>query len=338
MAKKYVIPIFVTHMGCPFQCIFCNQQQISGKTKKADIEYLDTTVEDHLKTISPQSKIQIGFYGGSFTGIPIETQQSLLKKASKYVENGLIDGIRVSTRPDYISNDIIELLKKYNVNLVELGVQSLDDEVLRLSKRGYESNTVYKAVQILKSNEMQFGIQVMTGLPGDTPEKSIQTAKKTAELNPHTVRIYPTLVIKNTYLEIMFANNDYTPQSLDEAVEICTKMLDIFDQRNINVIRVGLQTTSDIKSGGDVIAGPFHPSFRQLVESQLLRKRIEKVIKKKKLMNMNEVIIETSLQNTSNIVGHKKSNARYFNKKFNIGNIIIKRNSDLCGYDFRVIS
>ena len=324
MSKShYIIPIFVPHLGCPHDCVFCNQKRITGLSTTVTKEYVIKTIEEHLSTF-PKRKItiEVAFYGGSFTGIDPEIQKELLSIPLMYKKKGKINAIRLSTRPDYIDRDILNILKEYKVDTIELGVQSLYDDVLYNSGRGHSSEQVYMASKLIKEYGFNLGLQMMIGLVGDNREKSILTAKEFIKLNPYCVRIYPTLVIKDTYLERMYHNGSYVPLSLEESVDISTDLVMLFEYNNINVIRVGLQPTDNIALGKDVVAGPFHPSFRQLVNSNIYKIILDKYfqtingkfIKKDLFININEKKI-------SDLVGQKSSNINYFTSKYGLNKI-----------------
>ncbi len=268
--KTYNIPIFVPHRGCPFDCVFCNQKRITGMQTEVTADDVRYTIENHLETLPLKDRhIEAAFFGGSFTGIPFAEQSSLLATADWYVKKGLIDGIRVSTRPDYINRDILDNLFKYDVTTIELGVQSMDNTVLRNSNRGHTREDVIAAAELIRRYPFVLGLQMMTGLPSDTNEKSLYTADEIIKLSPDIVRIYPTLTIKDTFLEKMYKEGKYTPQTLDAAVELSKRLLLKFEERNIKVIRVGLQSTDEISENGSVVAGPVHSSFREMVESSI---------------------------------------------------------------------
>ena len=269
--RTYNIPIFVPHKGCPFDCVFCNQRRITGSINDVTAKTVTETIDAYLETIgdTKSAKIEAAFFGGSFTGIPIEEQTLLLSAACKYVKSGAINGIRLSTRPDYINTKILDNLKEYGVTTIELGVQSMDDEVLIKSGRGHTAEDVRCAARLIKEYGFTLGLQMMTGLPGDTNEKAIHTAEEIINLQPEIVRIYPTLTIKDTRLEEMYNTGEYTPQTVDEAVELCKTLLLMFESNGIDVIRLGLQSTDEICENGSVIAGPVHSSFGELVESAI---------------------------------------------------------------------
>lgn len=273
--SHYIIPIFVPHEGCPHNCVFCNQDSITGSTIKVDSSFVEKTILDYLKTINKKnSVIEVSFFGGTFTAIKKDKQIELLTVAKKYKEMGLINSIRLSTRPDYIDNEILDNLKKYSVDIIELGVQSLDDAVLIKSGRGHSKEDVIYASNLIKEYGFVLGHQIMVGLPGDSFEKDLFTANMIVKLKPAIVRIYPSLVIKNTPMEKMFLSGEYKPYTLDESIEVCKKIYSIFVVNNINIIRIGLQPTDEINVGKEIVAGPFHPSFRELIEGSIYKDMI----------------------------------------------------------------
>lgn len=236
--------------------------------------------------------------------------------------------MRLSTRPDYINEEILDLLVRYEVRTIELGVQSLDEDVLKCSNRGHSVEAVTQAAQMIKSRGILLGIQTMVGLPGDTNEKAIITAKKVVQLAPSLVRIYPTLVIKNTYLQKMYLDGRYTPLTVEEAVDLCAELLDIYEENNINVIRIGLQPTESISENGEIEAGPFHPAFRQLVQSRLFLNKMIQYIKSNNLGNLNSIVIECNPRDVSNVIGQKRKNILYLKKEFNFKNIAVREVAD----------
>jgi histone acetyltransferase (RNA polymerase elongator complex component) len=328
MSKKhYIIPIFVPHKGCPHDCIFCNQKKITGQLGEVTAAEVRCKIEEYLGTIpSEGSHIEAAFYGGSFTAIPLGYQKELLEAAFTYVEDGRIANIRVSTRPDCIDAEISENLKKYGVGIVELGVQSMDEAVLQLCNRGHTSEDVVQAVHILKEYGFTVGVQMMVGLPGDTGEKALRTAEELIGLKPDIARIYPALVIKNTYMEEMYLKGDYQPLTLEAAVLESKKLLILFEGNGVNVIRIGLQPTENILLGKDVVAGPFHPSMRHLVES-LVYRDISICLIEKMAENRNNITIKVNPRNISELVGHKKSNINFIRANFFIDKLEIIQDS-----------
>ena len=265
--KHYIIPIFVPHMGCPFQCAFCDQRKISGAIDANPAEIIDS----YLKTLDikeTKKRVEVAFYGGSFTAIEKKRQIELLTLVKPYIMSGQVDNIRISTRPDFINLEILEYLKKYNVNVIELGVQSLDDKVLGLSGRGHDAKCVYEAAELIKDAKISLGIQLMPGLPGDTLDSIFATMDKTINIKPDFVRIYPAIVIKNTVLHEQLKMEKYFPLKLPETVQICAKIYKRFIDSHIQVIRMGLQA-NDLLGQEYVIQGPYHPSFGELVLSKI---------------------------------------------------------------------
>ncbi|MDX5712110.1 radical SAM protein, partial [Clostridioides difficile] len=323
--KKRIIPIFVPHKGCPHDCIFCNQKKITGVSTDVTSEDARNIIEECLETIDKDADVEIAFFGGSFTAIDIDIQKSLLSVAKEYVEKGLVKDIRMSTRPDCIDEDILSMLKEYKTSIIELGVQSLDEKVLLDSIRGHQSKIVYKSSKMIKNSGIKLGLQMMIGLPADTEEKCIFTAKKFVELKPDCVRVYPTLVVKDTGLEKLMEQNKYNPFTLEESVNIVKKVLVLFYVNNINVIRVGLQATDDIQIGKAVLAGPYHPAFRELVEADMIKDYLEFVILQNK--NIKQMLVKSNKKNISKIIGNKKTNVKYMEEKFGV--LLKTQESDL---------
>lgn len=291
-------------------------------------EKIPQIIEEHLNTIQSDAFVEIAFYGGSFTAIDKDVQKSFLEKAAPYLSDGRVAEIRLSTRPDNIDEEILQMLQHYGVRTIELGVQSLDEDVLKSSYRGHDAASVYKATAMIKEKGFKLGIQTMTGLPRDTKEKCLYTARQVISMSPDIVRIYPVLVIKGTELERLFISGAYVPQQLDAAVELCAELLELYEANDINVIRIGLQATENISDRveSEVAAGPIHPAFRQLVESKLMLKRIEVLIENQELANAQTLIITTGKSNISNIIGQRRANIEYLKKKYSIPSIKVKGN------------
>ncbi|WP_432400628.1 elongator complex protein 3 [Wukongibacter sp. M2B1] len=328
--KNYIIPVFVPHHGCPFDCIFCNQKKITGIDTVLTGNQIEEQIKEYAQSIGKKENkhIEIAFFGGSFTGIDREKQKEFLAIANKWYQKGYLDDIRLSTRPDYINEDILSYLKEYNVSIIELGVQSLDDEVLKKSHRGHSIDDVYRASELIKKMDFKLGLQMMVGLPGDDFEKSMLTAQKIISYKPDFVRIYPTLVIRGTKLEELLLKGIYKPLGLDEAVAICKELYKLFYKNEIPIIRIGLQPTENIMSGKDVVAGPFHPSFRQLVECEIYKEAIDESISlyNGKLEKLEFILNPKSI---SNLVGMKKSNILFLKTKYDISNIEITKDLKL---------
>lgn len=306
--KHYNIPVFISHFGCPNACVFCNQKKINGRETDVTVEDVVEIIEDYLKSLPKESKKEVAFFGGTFTGISVELQRSYLDTVKQYIDRGLIDGIRMSTRPDYIDEEILAMLREYNVTTIELGVQSMEAEVLRQSGRGYEPEAVIRASHLIKKSGIELGIQLMPGLPGSTYVTDIESAKKVLEIGPDMVRIYPTLVINGTKMETMYKQGRFTPMTLDEAVERVAPIYAMFELAGIKVIRVGLQPSDDIREEGVILAGPFHPAFRELVEAKIFGDFLEG------FRESGEIVVEANEKNVSKIVGIKKVNRVRFGR------------------------
>ena len=271
--KSYNIPIFVPHYGCPHQCIFCNQRTITGCDKPVSGAYAKEIVESYLKTLPREhARIEAAFFGGSFTAIDPRLRRELLLAVQPYLERGEIHGIRLSTRPDYIDRGILEELMQFGVTTVELGVQSMDDRVLSAAGRGHSASDVRNAVSQIRQYPFSLGLQMMTGLPEDSPEGSIKTAEQLIALNPDFVRIYPTMVFSGTKLYELWKSGAYQPQTTDEAVSLCAALYERFFAAGIPVIRIGLPENKEAASG------PQHASFGELVESECYKNRFFRML------------------------------------------------------------
>ena len=302
MKSKYkTIPIFVSHMGCPNDCAFCNQRTITGNDKTVTPEIAEKTIRDFLATIPDGSEIEIGFFGGSFTGIDRKLQKDLLSVANQFIACGSVQAIRLSTRPDYIDEEICSMLKSYGVQTVELGAQSMEDCVLEKNMRGHTEEDTVRAANMIRASGINLGLQMMTGLPGDTLEKSLSTAKKIIDLKPSCVRIYPTLVLKGTRLEKWYLAGEYVPQTLSEAVSLCAQLKMLFDEAGIPVIRMGLMASDNISPEKDIVAGPFHPAFGELVQSEIYFEKLKKAV-------TQDCSIAVHPKSLSSFCGNKKRN------------------------------
>ena len=322
MKKEYIIPIFVPHLGCPNNCIFCNQKKISGQTKMVTAKDVQETIEYYLKNFKDSHKyVEVAFFGGSFTAIERDKQEELLKAVQPYIKDKKVSSIRVSTRPDAIDKDILKMLKKYHVKTIELGVQSMNNYILQRSQRGHTVEDVKKASKLIRWNGFILGHQMMVGLPESTMQDEINTAKEIIKLKPRIVRVYPVLVIKDTPLEVEYEKGEYTPLTVTQAVERCKEIVSMFNKKKIQVIRMGLQNTEEIsdpnQESSQVVAGPFHPAFRQLVEASMWYDSILNEIKKINT-KVIEVKIITNAENINNIIGHKKENVLKLKEIYNL--------------------
>ncbi len=314
--KKRIIPIFVPHRGCPHDCIFCNQKRITGVSTDMTSDDARRIIEEYLPTIDKDALVEIAFFGGSFTAIDEDIQKSLLSVAKEYVDKGLVQDIRMSTRPDCINQEILDNVKSYGASIIELGVQSLDEDVLKASVRGHHAPEVFTSAKLIKENNIKLGLQQMVGLPTDTEEKCIKTAREFIKLQPDCVRVYPTLVVKETGLENLLNRRQYNPFTLEESVKIVKKLLALYYVNNINVIRVGLQATEEIQLGKSIVDGPYHPAFRELVEGEMIKDYLENLIIEYKVKN--NIIVKTNKKNVSKIIGNKKCNSLYIKEQLEV--------------------
>lgn len=311
--RHYIIPVFIPNLACPHQCTFCSQKNISGKIKIPNAEEVNEIVEKHLLTIPDGSHIEIGFFGGNFTGVEKTLQDELLSSAEKYINIGKVKSIRLSTRPDYINEEILDFLKTFSVTTIELGAQSFNDEVLKISERGHTAETTIKAGRLIKQFGFELGLQMMVGLPGDTLEKSIMTAQKIIELKAENTRIYPVIVIRDTPLEKLFSEKKYRPLTLEEAVFQVKEIYKIFEKAGINILRVGLHPSEGLINKEVYVAGPFHVSFRELVLSEIWKEILETLLKYRKSENLK---ISVSSDHLNHAVGYDASNKKMLQKHF----------------------
>ena len=324
--KHINIPIFVPHEGCPHDCSFCNQKRITGITRRESEDEIKSRIENIISSVHDERYIEIAFFGGSFTGIEEARQKKLLSIAAEYLEKGKLNGIRLSTRPDYISTHILNYLEDYGVSDIELGVQSMDDEVLLAKNRGHDANCVAEASALIKSyGSFRLGLQQMPGLYMSNPEKDILSAVKIAELKPDNTRIYPTIVLENTRLYDLYINNKYKPYSLETAVFVSSEIYKICKRDGIKVIRIGLQSTDIVNE--KKVYGPYHSSFGELVISRVLRDEIETEVKKIR----RDFTVFAPQSMISKIIGNKKSNILYFKEKYAL-NMKVREDNNLCNF------
>ena len=320
--EQYTIPIFIPHKGCPNNCVFCNQKKISGQLTDVTAQDVEDKIEEYLKYYSnSKKKIEIAFFGGSFTGIPIDKQIEYLQVANSYVKKGLVGAIRISTRPDYINRNILDTMKKYNVKTIELGVQSMDNEILTLSKRGHTALDVVNASKLIHEYGIVLGHQIMIGLPGSTRESEVYTIKECLKLQPQQLRIYPVYVIPDSELYSMYENSEYKPLSINEAVMRCKAVIYECQKTDISIIRLGLQSTDEITAKNNDLRGPVSDNLAEYVMSALVRDKIEREIKNRQIDD-SKLIINVPQKYVSICVGPKKINKIYFENKYNIKFIV----------------
>jgi len=309
-ARHGNIAVFIPHLGCPNMCSFCNQRTISSTAAAPAPEQVREMLEKACTAIPDENRFQteIAFFGGSFTAIDRGYMTALLESAYPFVKSGAVRGIRCSTRPDKIDVEILDILKRYGVTAVELGAQSMSDEVLAANDRGHTAADVEKASALIKEYGFELGLQMMTGLYKSTPETDLETARKIITLAPKTVRIYPTVILKNTRLGELFESGEYVPYPFETAAEICAEMLEMFEKAEIKVIKLGLHASETVET--DLLGGYYHPAFREICEGLLFRKRIEQHISA-----CGKYTVSVSPDSVSKAVGQKKSNLLYFAEK-----------------------
>lgn len=320
-----IVPIFIPHYGCPHACVFCNQTRITGQCSIPDPAAVNDIIEEYLQTIplSRERQVEVAFYGGSFTALEPELQEAYLRVVQPWLREGAVDSVRVSTRPDAISSGILDLLARYGVRVIELGVQSLDAEVLRQSGRGYTPHEVWNAVRLIKDRSFCLGIQLMIGLPGDTREKDLATARQVVEMKPAIARLYPALVIKGTRLAEMYENGAYRPLGLEAAVNISADMFMILENAGIRVIRMGLQPTEELMNGDSLQAGPFHPAFGELVESEVFWRQAQTAIMASGCLSAESLRIFVNEKDVSKMTGLRGRNRKRL-QEFLAGEVNIK--------------
>lgn len=328
MKEHMNIPVFIPHEGCPNDCIFCNQRKISGSACAPTEADMTEIIGRHLETFPSEGEREIAFFGGSFTGLPLSEQEKYLAIAEGYVKQGLIQSIRLSTRPDYIDDAVLALLGRFSVKTIELGIQSLDQEVLQKSRRYYTPERALQACRDIKERGFLLGVQMMLGLPGDTLEKSLQTAKKLIGIKPDMVRIYPTLVIRETGLEEEFNKGNYQPLTLEQAVLWSSQTVFLFEAAGIRVLRIGLQHSENLQPGAEVIAGPVHSAFGELVYSQIWLEKIISKLDNLKDFQGKSLIIHVPPSALSKVIGQHKSNIVALKKNYGFTSIKVLGDGD----------
>ncbi len=320
--RHYNIPVFVPHIGCPHDCVFCNQRHITGAQSEVRAADVARIIDEHLKYIDKDSSaVEVAFFGGSFTGIDFELQTELMSAAYEYIKAGRVDSLRCSTRPDCIDDNILENAKKYGMTTIELGVQSMDSEVLMKSGRGHGREEVFAAAERIKKHGFSLGLQMMLGLPGDTVERSVKTAEDIISIGPDFVRIYPTLVVEDTALYDMYKAGAYTPITLDCAVALSAELIEMFESNGIDVIRVGLQTTDNINES--TVIGPYHSAMGELARSEVYRHKMERLISTDVVDGTLTYCVAKG--EVSKAVGQHRSNIKYFKDKYNVDLKIVEK-------------
>jgi len=335
----FIIPIFLPNLGCPHQCAFCNQTSITGVTPDTiSPETLCLLITEFLEYKKTQKRcVQVSFYGGNFLGLKKDYIRVLLDETTKFVKNKKVDSIRFSTRPDTISNKQLDIIKNYPVSTIEIGVQSMDNQVLAMANRGHTALDTEKAAALLKEQNYDVGMQMMVGLPGDDETKSLFTAQRIASLSPDFVRIYPTVVLAHSRLAVWYRNGDYTPWSVSRCVSLVKNLYLFFKSKNIPVIRMGLQATEDLAKNTTILAGPFHPAFGHMVHSEIFMDMAASLLEAER-GSCDKIIINVHPRSISKMRGLKNKNMESLKKKFQIKSLKIIADVSLAQDKLRVIS
>lgn len=335
----FIIPIFLPHLGCPHQCAFCNQTSITGVTpdriSRETLSLLITEFLEYKKT--RRRSVQVSFYGGNFLGLKKDYIRILLDETTKFVKNKKVDSIRFSTRPDTISNKSLDIIKNYPVSTIEIGVQSMDNQVLAMAERGHTASDTEKAAALLKEKKYDVGMQMMVGLPGDDETKTLFTARRIASLSPDFVRIYPTVVLAHSRLAVWYRNGVYRPWSLSRCVSLVKKLYLFFKNKNIPVIRMGLQASEDLAKDTTILAGPHHPAFGHMVHSEIFMDMAVSRLEAKG-GSYDKIIIKVHPRSTSKMRGLKNKNVQRLKKKFQINSLEIIPDISLAQDKLSVIS
>ena len=314
MIKHYNIPIFLPELACPYRCVYCNQFSITGLNAFVKPEDVKNIIDNHLSSFKEENRfVEVAFFGGNFTGLPIKMQNDYLEIVQPYLDRNLVHGIRCSTRPDYISLQRVKEIKSYGMRNIELGAQSTDDDVLKHCKRGHTYNDIVEASQIILSEDITLGLQMMIGLPSDSEEKDFQTAKDIVDLGAKETRIYPCIVVKDTELEMMYNSGEYKALSIEEAVVRSSKLYTYFAENQVKVLRIGLHASDELDNEA-YVAGPYHKNFAEMVFSRIWRDNL-KTLKPENLRS-KDIIINVPESQINHAIGWKGENKKMLSEKF----------------------
>ncbi|MBN1226747.1 MAG: radical SAM protein [Deltaproteobacteria bacterium] len=306
--KNFIIPIFIPNQGCPHRCIFCQQKTITNKSEAlpSPQDIIDTIeIAIKSKRLVNKNQKEVAFFGGTFTSLPNEVMEEMLAAVYPYIKQGILHSIRISTRPDSLSEEKLNILDSFMVKTVELGIQSMDDHVLALSNRGHTSKDTANAVKILRERDFNIGAQLMPGLPGDSTDLFLRTIEKVINLKPNFARLYPTLVIKGTILEQWYNKGKYSPMGLDTMVSLCKDACLQLENAGIPVIRIGLMSSPSLLEKGEIVAGPWHPSFGFLVRSAIYLERLKPRLPIRG--DSKNITLRIHPNEIPLLIGHKKS-------------------------------
>ncbi len=324
-ARAFILPIFVPHWGCPHACVFCNQRRISGAAMPARAEDVKKAIQEAAAFLPKGGKRQLAFYGGSFTAIPVKEQEALLGAAKEALDRGEIDAVRLSTRPDAIDEAALSRLKAYGVETIELGAQSMDDKVLQFAGRGHTAYDVERASKRIKEAGFRLILQMMTGLPGSSDESDAETARRLIALKPDGVRIYPTVIVRDTALYDMWQAGEYEEHTVEDAVRVCAKIVQLFEQAGIPIIRLGLNPTEEL-SGGAAVAGAYHPALGELVKSRILLEKARALLKGTE--PGSRVTLLVGRGKASQMAGQRRENIRRLTEEYALTELKIREKTE----------
>ena len=324
-ARAYILPVFVPHRGCPHACVFCNQRRISGAALPATAEDVTKAIQEAAAFLPNGGKRQLAFYGGSFTAIPVREQEALLGAAKEALDRGEIDSIRLSTRPDAIDEAVLSWLKAYGVETIELGVQSMDEKVLRLTERGHTAQDVDRASRLVHAAGFRLILQMMTGLPGSSDESDIETARRLISLKPDGVRVYPTVIVRDTALCDMWQAGEYEEHTVEDAVRVCAKIVPLFERAGIPIIRLGLNPTEEL-SGGAAVGGAYHPALGELVKSRILLEKARALLKATE--PGSRVTLMVGRGKASQMAGQHRENIRRLTEEYAVTDLKIREKTE----------
>lgn len=329
-----MIPVFIPHIGCPCECVFCDQNRITARSGAPTEEEVRRIIDERLPTLEGRGLecIEIAFFGGSFTAIPQTMQEMYLGIAKEYKDKGLVDEIRMSTRPDCIDEPELDLLSAYSVDSIELGAQSFSDRVLALSKRGHKAEAIYKASRLIKERGFRLGLQLMIGLPGDDKETALFSAREAASLRPETARLYPTAVLPGTELADMMRAGSFTPMDEETMLDITTDMYRILMENGITILRVGLKSTDLVTNSAD-LSGDYHPAFRQLIEGRIAMAEMKELLRERGISPheavSGKIVFRSNEKWFPPMIGHKACNKKEFEELLGAGRVSFEKDDDL---------
>ena len=324
-ARAFILPVFVPHWGCPHACVFCNQRRISGAAMPARAEDVKKAIQEAAAFLPKGGKRQLAFYGGSFTAIPVKEQEALLGAAKEALDRGEIDAVRLSTRPDAIDETVLSRLKAFGVETIELGAQSMDNKVLQLAGRGHTAHDVERASELIKAAGFRLILQMMTGLPGSSDESDAETARRLIALKPDGVRIYPTVIVRDTALFDMWQAGEYEEHTVEDAVRVCAKIVPLFEQAGIPIIRLGLNPTEEL-SGGAAAGGAYHPALGELVKSRILLEKARALLKGTE--PGSRVTLMVGRGKASQMAGQHRENIRRLTGEYALSDLKIREKTE----------